>query len=82
MMNEIKKVDMNIRQYQNRIGRAYNRGRVDALVSIGYTPAQIAETLEIPEASVRSNMKATEDYYKWHGRYPWHEKEDPRGGSK
>lgn len=48
---------MSKRSYQNKIGRAYNQGRVKALLMVGKTIPEIVELLGLKESTVRNLSK-------------------------
>lgn len=45
------------RVYQNRIGSAYNFGRIEALLMVEKSIPEIAEILKLHESTVRSILK-------------------------
>lgn len=48
-----EKITMTKATYQTNAGRFYNKGRVHALLMVGYTIPEIAVTLGLNEGSVR-----------------------------
>lgn len=61
------------RVYLTKIGKSYRIGAVDALMTIGKTPSEIAEILKMNESSVRSIIEKNERYWATEGtgKHPW-----------
>lgn len=53
MTRKEQRESLNKRRRQMELGRAYNRGRVNALLSVGKTIPEIAYILKLNESTVR-----------------------------
>lgn len=63
-MIEVKKWEgssnLEERQKEKEYTKIYNRGRVDALIGVGYSMSRIAKILELNESSVRAIYERNE----------------------